>query len=267
MRDSAAVARALELIRYGGTSTLAELAAQCGYSPSHLQRIFKHAVGLTPAAYAKARKEERARELLRVSDTVTNAIFEAGYESSSRFYDAAKEKLGMTPSAWLKGGEGVTIHWSAVDTSLGPMLVAATRTGVCRVSFGESEGELRARFPAARLIEADDAFTELFARIVTVVEMPGNAHDIPLDVAGTAFQERVWQELRRIPPGQSISYGELAARLGQPKASRAVGGANGANPVAVLVPCHRVVAADGSLGGYAWGNEIKAELLRRERKD
>jgi AraC family transcriptional regulator of adaptative response/methylated-DNA-[protein]-cysteine methyltransferase len=171
----------------------------------------------------------------------------------------------MAPSAWRKGGEGVTIRWALVGTTLGQMLVAATEQGVCRLSFAEGPEDLARRFPRAMLVQGGADFAELVQQVVLAVEQPDGGHAIPLDVVGTVFQQRVWDELRRIPSGETRSYGQLAALLGAPGASRAVGGANGANPVAVLVPCHRVVAADGTLGGYAYGTDIKRELLRRER--
>jgi len=171
----------------------------------------------------------------------------------------------MTPSDWSKGGAGRLVQWAVLPTSLGPMLVAATDKGVCCLAFGEGEAELRLRFPRAELVAAGEDLRALFAQVVDAVEQPGPGNAaIPLDVKGTAFQQRVWEELRRIPHGQTRSYGQLAAALGNPRASRAVGGANGANHVAVLIPCHRVIASDGTLGGYAYGLAIKAELLRRE---
>ena len=175
----------------------------------------------------------------------------------------------MSASDWRDGGSGRTIHWTMVDTSLGAMLVAATDKGVCCLSFNEGEEHLRARFPKAELVEGGEGFRDLFEEVTAAVEQPSTATtvDIPLDVKGTAFQQRVWEALRRIPAGQTLSYGELAAAVGNPKASRAVGGANGANNIAVLIPCHRVIAADGGLGGYAYGTAIKAELLRREKGD
>ena len=265
-RDEAAVLAAIEEIKQAhGRPTLDELAAITGYSPTHFQRVFKRATGLSPAAYARALREERARDALGKAGRVTDAIYDAGYEAPSRFYDDTKERLGMTPSDWKNGGEGRVIHWSVVATSLGDMLVAATERGVCCLSFNEGETELRARFPKAELVEGGDEFAALLEQVVTVVEDPSldNSH-IPLDVKGTAFQQRCWEALRAIPAGETRSYGEQAAMLGNPKASRAVGSANGANKIAVLIPCHRVVQADGSLGGYAYGPEIKAELLRRE---
>ncbi len=235
-----------------------------GYSPTHFQRIFTRAVGLSPAAYTRALRRERAGEALAEEERVSDAIYAAGYSAPSRFYDDRKD-VGMTASDWRNGGAGRAIHWAVVQTTLGPMLVAATDKGVCCLAFNEGESDLRARFPRADLIPGGEPFRALFEQVTAAVEAPGTGQSIPLDVKGTAFQQRVWEELRRIPSGQTLSYGELAAKLGQPKASRAVGGANGANHVAVLIPCHRVIAADGKLGGYAYGLEIKAELLRRER--
>jgi AraC family transcriptional regulator of adaptative response/methylated-DNA-[protein]-cysteine methyltransferase len=266
-RDEAAVKLALDLLKGGdGVPTLDELARETGYSPTHFQRLFTRAVGLSPAAYSRALREERAKGALVSGETVTGAIYDAGYESASRFYENTKGKLGMAASDWRDGGRGRTIHWTTVSTTVGEMLVAATERGVCCLSFDEGERELRARFPKAELVEGGAAFMELFQQVADAVERPGAGHDIPLDVKGTAFQQRVWQALREIPAGETRSYGELAAALGNPRASRAVGGANGANNIAVLIPCHRVIAADGTLGGYAYGLKIKAELLRREGK-
>ncbi|MBB3035523.1 bifunctional transcriptional activator/DNA repair enzyme AdaA [Alteriqipengyuania lutimaris] len=263
-RDEAAVRAAIDAIRGGEHPTLAELGAVTGYSSGHIQRVFKRATGLSPAAYARALKEERARDALSGAARVTDAIYDAGYEAPSRFYAAMEGKMGMSPSAWRNGGRGATIRWAVVQTTLGEMLVAATDKGVCRLSFAEGEAELRARFPAADLVEGGEDFAALLAEVIAAVERPGTGSDIPLDVQGTAFQEACWQALRAIPSGETRSYGELAAALGNPKASRAVGGANGANNVAVLIPCHRVIAADGGLGGYAYGTKIKQELLKRE---
>ena len=264
-RDEAAVRAALDEIRSGGDARLAALAQLTGYSPAHFQRVFKRAIGLSPAAYARALREERAKDALAGAANVTDAIYDAGYEAPSRFYAAMEGKLGMSASEWKNGGEGRTIHWARVQMSIAPMLVAATQKGVCCLSFNEGEAELRARFPKAELVEGDAAFRDLFARVAAAVECPGTGHDIPLDVKGTAFQQRCWEALRQIPPGETRSYGEQAAMLGNPNAGRAVGSANGANNIAVLIPCHRVVQSDGSLGGYAYGPEIKAELLRREK--
>lgn len=266
-RDEAAVLAAIDEIKASdGNPQLAELAQAVGYSPSHFQRVFTRATGLSPAAYARALREERAREALSNGSSVTEAIYDAGFEAPSRFYDSMDGKLGMAPSAWLRGGEGVTINWAVVETTLGPMLVAASGKGVCRLSFNEGVEELARRFPNAALVEGGATFEALLQRVIGAVERPGTGVDIPLDVRGTAFQQRVWQELRRIPAGETRSYSEIAAAAGRPTAVRAAGSANGANNVAVLIPCHRVVRADGSLGGYAYGLDIKRELLAREAK-
>ena len=172
----------------------------------------------------------------------------------------------MAPSVWRDGGLGVTIRWAVVATTLGPMLVAATAKGVCRLSFGEGPDDLALRFPHADLVPGDAGFAALLDAVVLAVEQPGRSGQIPLDVKGTAFQEAVWRELRRIPPGQTRTYGQIAAAAGHPGAVRAAGSANGANHVAVLIPCHRVIRTDGTMGGYAWGLDIKRELLRRERE-
>ncbi|MEM6477048.1 MAG: bifunctional DNA-binding transcriptional regulator/O6-methylguanine-DNA methyltransferase Ada [Pseudomonadota bacterium] len=272
-RDEAAVLAAIDEIKSAGLGedgapSLAELAQLTGYSPTHFQRVFKRATGLSPAAYARALREERARDALQSGASVTDAVYEAGYSAPSRFYADMKGKLGMQASDWRDGGKGRVIHWSVIETSLGKMLVAATETGVCCLAFDEGESELAARFPKAELVEGGADFSALFDSVVAAVETPASdCSHIPLDVKGTAFQQRVWQALREIPAGETRSYGELAAALGNPKASRAVGGANGANNIAVLIPCHRVIAADGGLGGYAYGTDIKSELLKREQKD
>ncbi|SHN52773.1 DNA-O6-methylguanine--protein-cysteine S-methyltransferase /Transcriptional regulator Ada [Erythrobacter sanguineus] len=252
-----------------GALTLGQLGDLTGYAPTHFQRLFKRMVGLSPAAFARALRTEQVRAHLATGASVTAALHEAGFASPARFYEETKGKLGMTASDWRGGGAGKLIHWAIAETTLGPMLVGATDRGVCCLAFGEGEAELRARFPKAELVPAAEDLRDLFAQVVAAVEQPGanggGSAAIPLDVKGTVFQQRVWDELRRIPCGETRSYGELAAALGNPKASRAVGGANGANHVAVLIPCHRVIAADGTLGGYAYGLEIKSELLRRER--
>jgi AraC family transcriptional regulator of adaptative response/methylated-DNA-[protein]-cysteine methyltransferase len=263
--EEACVLAAIAAIREQGAMTLDELAALTGYSATHFQRLFKRSTGLSPAQYARALRQRNAHEALTKVHRVADAIAQSGYGRADQFYVETKGQMGMTASEWRKGGAGKRIHWAVLATSLGPMLVAATDQGVCCLAFGEGEAELRARFPRAALAPADAAFAALFAEVLAAVEQPGpGSAAIPLDVHGTAFQQRVWDALRRIPAGETRSYGELAAALGNPKASRAVGGANGANHVAVLIPCHRVIAADGTLGGYAYGLEIKAELLRRE---
>ena len=268
-RDEAAVKAVIDAIRMAETAPkLDELADLTGYSPAHLQRIFKRETGLSPAAYARALRSERVKDALAGGATVTQAIYDAGYGSASRFYEEQKmdRKMGMRPSAWKNGGAGVTVRWARVETSLGTMMVAATDKGICCLSFKEDEEELRERFPQADLQPGGDAFANLLAQVVAQVEAPGRPHNIPLDVQGTAFQEAVWQELRKIPEGETRSYADIAAAIGKPKAVRAVGSANGANHVAVLIPCHRVVRSDGTMGGYAYGLEIKQRLLEKEAK-
>lgn len=264
-RDEAAVMEAINLLRNAEAPVpLERLAAVTGYSPAHFQRLFKRSVGLSPAAFHRALRMERAADALSAGGRVTDVVYDAGFSAPSRFYEASGERLGMPPSVWANGGRGVTIRWAVVPTSLGPMLVAATEKGVCRLSFNEGEDALRERFPNAELAEGSAAFSGLLESVIAAVEQPGDAAHIPLDVKGTAFQEAVWQELRRIPPGETRSYAEIAAAVGKPGAVRAAGSANGANNVAVLIPCHRVIRSDGSLGGYAYGLEIKQRLLELE---
>ena len=268
--EEACVLAAIDAIRHasaeGKSVSLEDLSELTGYSPAHFQRLFTRTVGLSPAAFARALREERVRAELARGGGVSEALYAAGYSAPSRFYAEMKGKMGMSASDWSQQGAGIRIHWSVIETSLGDMLVAATAKGVCCLSFSEGEAELKARFPKAELVEAGDDFAALFDQVVAAVEQPGTSGGaaIPLDVKGTAFQQRVWNALREIPAGETRSYGELAAALGNPKASRAVGSANGANNIAVLIPCHRVVQADGSIGGYAYGPEIKRELLARE---
>ena len=265
-RDERAVLAAIEAIKGSEeTPALAGLAADSGYSVAHFQRLFSRATGLSPAAYSRALRRERAGEALSGGGRVTDAIYEAGYSGPSRFYADNGERLGMTPSAWRDGGKGATIHWAVVATSLGRMLVAATDRGVCRLSFEEGEEALHKRFPNAELVEGGSAFADLLEQVIAAVEAPGDFSHIPLDVKGTAFQEACWRELQRIPAGETRSYAQIAAAAGNPKAVRAAGSANGANNVAVLIPCHRVIRSDGNLGGYAYGLEIKRKLLEKER--
>ncbi len=265
-RDEAAVAVALQWLgTVSEAPSLHELAANAGYSPTHFQRLFKRAVGLSPAAYVRALRVERAQDALSAGGRVTDAVYDAGFGAPSRFYAASEGRLGMAPSAWRDGGRGVTIRWAVVPTTLGQMLVAATDKGVCRLSFNEGAEELARRFPHAEVVQSGEAMASLLEAVVSAVEKPGESVHIPLDVQGTAFQEAVWRELQRIPPGETRSYAQIAAAVGKPGAVRAAGSANGANNVAVLIPCHRVIRSDGTLGGYAYGLEIKRELLERER--
>jgi AraC family transcriptional regulator of adaptative response/methylated-DNA-[protein]-cysteine methyltransferase len=264
-REAAALERALRLLDTAeAPPSLEDLAATAGYSPFHFHRLFKRATGITPAAYARARRARSMSMSLSSEPTVTDAIYEAGYSGPGRFYEDAKERLGMTPSAWRSGGRGETIRWATAQTSLGTMLVAATARGICRLSFDEDEQALHRHFPHASIEAGGDAMTDLVRRTVAAVEAPERPHDLPLDVRGTAFQEAVWRELTRIPPGQTRTYTQIAAAVGRPSAIRAAGSANGANGVAVLIPCHRVIRGDGTLGGYAYGLDRKAQLLARE---
>jgi AraC family transcriptional regulator, regulatory protein of adaptative response / methylated-DNA-[protein]-cysteine methyltransferase len=262
--DRAAVERARRLLEEaGGPLPLETLAQATSYSPSYLQRIFTRALGLSPAAYGRSLRLAAAGDRLRGGASVTEAIYEAGYSAPSRFYADAGQ-WGMLPSDLKRKGEGIEIAYSTGDSPFGKVLVGASSRGICFLGFGQDPDALRRRFPAARLVHAPDH--HLIRAALEAVARPGLPHDLPVDLAGTAFQQRVWAELRRIPPGETRSYLDIARALGDPKATRAVGTANGANPVAVLVPCHRVVRNDGSLGGYAGGLERKKALLAAESK-
>jgi AraC family transcriptional regulator of adaptative response/methylated-DNA-[protein]-cysteine methyltransferase len=248
-RDARAVARAVEIIEAAEEQPqLAQLAEAVGYAPHHFQRLFTRAVGVSPAAYARATRIKRAERHLEENERVTDAIYDAGYQSPSGFYTDAKERLGMTPSAWRDGGRGETIRWTTFDSPLGEMLIAATSKGICRLTFDDSEASLRRQFPNATIMKDDGGMRELVEGALTAIERPAAAPELPIDVAGTAFQEKVWRELRKIPLGETRSYAEIAAAIGAPKAVRAVGTANGDNHVCVLIPCHRVIRSDGSLG-------------------
>ncbi|WP_233222030.1 bifunctional DNA-binding transcriptional regulator/O6-methylguanine-DNA methyltransferase Ada [Allosphingosinicella deserti] len=265
-REAAALRKALRLIETAETPpSLEALADAAGYSPFHFHRLFKRATGVTPAAYARGRRARTMTEALADGASITEAMYDAGYSGPGRFYAEAKDRLGMTPSAWRDGGRGETIRWAKAETSLGIMMVAATAKGICSLTFDQEEADLRARFPHATIEEGGDAMAGLVERTVAAVEAPARPHDLPLDVRGTAFQEAVWRELSRIPPGESLSYAALAARAGKPGAARAAGTACGSNKVAILIPCHRAQRGDGSPGGYAWGLERKASLLEKER--
>ena len=248
---------------------LDELARRVGLSPYHFHRVFKDVTGLTPKGYAAARREQRVRARLARGAKVTEAIFDAGYGSNGRFYEKSGETLGMTPTRYRAGGTGTDIRFAIGECSLGAVLVACSERGVCAIFLGDDPGalarELQDRFPRANLIGGDAAFERLVARVVGFVEAPGAGLDLPLDVRGTAFQKRVWQALRRIPAGKTVSYAELAKRIGAPRSVRAVAGACAANTVAVAIPCHRVVRNDGALSGYRWGVERKRALIERER--
>lgn len=249
---------------------LADLAKAAGLSPHHFHRIFKAVAGVTPKAYAIAHRHKRVRNNLPKARSVTHAIYESGFHSSGRFYADASEVLGMTPKQFRSGGARSDMRFAVGECSLGSILVAASDKGIAAIFLGDDAEalihELEDRFPNANLIGGDRAFEEVMAKAVGLVEAPGAGIDLPLDLRGTAFQHRVWQALRGIPAGTTVSYRELAEGMGMPKAVRAVAGACAANKIAVAIPCHRVVRNDGSLSGYRWGVERKRKLILREQR-
>jgi len=251
--------------------TLDELAVHAGLSRYHLHRIFKAVTGLTPRQYAAAHRARCLRGSLDRRATVTDAIFAAGYSSGGRFYENSNEMLGMTPTAYRAGGANTEIRFAVGECSLGSILVAATAVGVCAILMGDEPDrltrDLQDRFPRATIVGGDAAFEQLVSKVVGFVEAPQHGLDLPLDVRGTAFQQRVWQALQEIPSGATVSYTELAQRIGRPQSVRAVAQACGANALAVAIPCHRVVRSDGELSGYRWGVERKRALLTRETKN
>jgi AraC family transcriptional regulator, regulatory protein of adaptative response / methylated-DNA-[protein]-cysteine methyltransferase len=264
-RDREAVVEAVKRIeRAEEPLSLAQLAEAVDYAPHHFQRLFKRDLGVSPAEYARGLRRHRTERALTANERVTDAVYDAGYQSPSGFYSDAKERLGMTPSAWRDGGRGETIRWTTFDSPLGEMLIAATQKGICRLTFDDSEASLRRLFPKATIVRDEGSLRQLVEGVLAAIERPLAAPHLPIDVAGTAFQEAVWRELRRIPPGETRSYAEIAAAIGSPKAVRAVGTANGDNHVCVLIPCHRVIRSDGSLGGYGGGIERKKKLLAAE---
>lgn len=249
---------------------LEQLAAQAGWSSSHFHRRFKAVTGVTPKQYASALRAKRVREMLDRSRTVTDAMYDAGYNSAGRFYETSDHVLGMTPSRYRAGGAGTDIRFAVGECSLGSILVATSVRGICAILLGDDPDELtrdlQDRFPRANLIGGDAAFERLVSRVVGLVEAPALGLDLPLDIRGTAFQRRVWQALRQIPAGARTSYTAIARRIGKPTAVRAVARACGANPLAVAIPCHRVVRHNGTLSGYRWGIERKCALLEREQR-
>ena len=268
---AAGVARACRLIEVSEQMPdLDALAAEAGMSRFHFHRVFKNITGLTPKAYAAARRADRVRDELPRSGTVTDAIYGAGFNSNGRFYAKSAEVLGMAPKKFRAGGSGESIRFAVGECSLGSILVASTDKGICAIALGDDPDalvhDLQDRFPKARLIGGDSGFESLVARVVGFVEAPGLGLDLPLDVRGTAFQQRVWQALREIPAGRTASYAQVANRIGEPAAVRAVAQACGANSIAVAIPCHRVIRNDGGLSGYRWGVERKQALLDRESK-
>jgi AraC family transcriptional regulator of adaptative response/methylated-DNA-[protein]-cysteine methyltransferase len=248
--------------------TLSRVAKTAGMSPYHFHRVFKATTGLTPKAYAQAHRSKRIREELAKRNTITEAIYGAGFNSNSRFYEKSSETLGMTPSLFRKGGTGVSIRFALAECSLGSVLVAASQKGVCAIFLGDDPEilvqDLQNKFPKANLIGGDKDFEQIVAQVIGLIEAPKTGFNLPIDMRGTAFQQRVWRALREIPAGSTLSYGDLAARIGAPKAVRAVARACATNSIAVAIPCHRVVRNNGALSGYRWGVERKNTLLKRE---
>jgi AraC family transcriptional regulator, regulatory protein of adaptative response / methylated-DNA-[protein]-cysteine methyltransferase len=267
--NAALVARACRIIEESEEEpSLDKLADAIGRSPGYFHRAFKAAAGLTPKEYAAAHRAKKVRQGLASGNTVTGAMYDAGFNSSGRFYEKSTDMLGMTPSQYRAGGTNEEIKFAVGQTSLGAVLVASSKKGVAAILLGDDPDKLvrnlQDRFPNAHLIGADSDYEALIARVVGFVEAPGIGLDLPLDVRGTAFQQRVWQALRQIPVGGKVSYGDIAQRIGHPKAIRAVAAACAANNLAVAIPCHRVVRKDGSLSGYAWGIERRRALIERE---
>ncbi|CAJ0711866.1 Bifunctional transcriptional activator/DNA repair enzyme Ada [Ralstonia edaphis] len=268
-QQAALVAQACRHIEAADTPpTLDALAQEAGLSPYHFHRLFKSVTGLTPKAYADAHRARKLRAQLGRGSTVTEAIYDAGFNASSRFYEASDNVLGMTASRYRAGGVQTTIRFAVGECSLGSILVAQSDRGICAILMGDDPDalarDLQDTFPKAELIGGDAGFEDLVAKVVGFVEAPSIGLDLPLDVRGTAFQERVWQALREVPPGSTTSYTEIAARIGAPQAVRAVAQACAANHIAVAIPCHRVIRRDGNTSGYRWGVERKLALLERE---
>ncbi len=271
-RHAAAVTKACRLIeRAEALPPLEALARHAGLSAWHFHRVFKAATGVTPRAYAAAQRGRRLREALQRrggAGRITDAIYDAGFNSSARAYEAAAGALGMTPSAYRAGGIRARILFAVGECSLGAILVASSELGLCAILLGTDPEllvrELQDRFPKAELAPGDAAFARTVAIVVGFIERPGKALELPLDVRGTVFQQRVWQALREVPPGETATYGDIARRIGAPKSVRAVAGACAANALAVAIPCHRIVRSDGGLSGYRWGVARKRALLARE---
>jgi AraC family transcriptional regulator, regulatory protein of adaptative response / methylated-DNA-[protein]-cysteine methyltransferase len=268
-QHAAKVADACRLIEQSeDVPDLAALASHAGLSPWHFHRVFKAITGLTPKAYAKAHRARRVRRELSRSGSVTAAVYDAGYNSSGRFYAESGQVLGMAPRSYRDGGANTAIRFAVGECSLGSILVASSERGICSILIGDDPDalarDLQDQFPKAELIGGDAAFEKLVARVVGFVEAPELGLDLPLDVRGTAFQQRVWKALRDIPAGSTASYSDIAGRIGAPKSARAVAQACASNRIAVAIPCHRVVRNDGGLSGYRWGVERKRTLLERE---
>lgn len=268
-RRSAIVEDLCRLIeRSEDVPSLRQLASHAGLSDSHTHRMFKAVTGVTPRAYAAANRGRRLRQELAGDTSITTAIYAAGYNSSARFYEKSGELLGMTPTEFRSGAAELPIRFAVGESSLGSVLVAATARGVCAILLGDDPQQLvhdlERQFPKTELVGADSDFEELVAKVVGLVENPTASATLPLDIRGTVFQQRVWEALRKIPAGTTVTYSELAQLIGAPRAARAVARACASNSLAVAIPCHRVVRADGAVSGYRWGVERKSELLERE---
>lgn len=270
-QHAAVIADACQYIQAAETiPRLSELAERAGMSPFHFHRVFKATTGLTPRGYANSHRAQQVRRYLDGATSITNSIYDAGFNSNSRFYETSNQRLGMRPRQYQTGGANTNIRFAVGECALGAILVATSDKGVCAILLGDDPNalaqDLQDQFPRANLIGGDAAFEDLVAKVVGFVEAPGIGLHLPLDVRGTAFQERVWQALQLIPPGTTVSYAEIAKCIGRPQAVRAVAQACGANRLAVAIPCHRVVRSDGELSGYRWGLQRKRDLLAREAK-
>ncbi len=268
-RDWERVTQACKRMALAETApSLDELAQEAGLSPWHFQKLFKAKLGITPKQFAKQQQAERFKSALGEDGSVTAAIYQAGFGSSSRAYEGGDSQLGMPPSAFKKGGAGQEIAYGTARCFLGWVVVARTERGICAIEFGDSPEalteSLKRRFPQAKLTSAGEDFAAALEKVIAFLDRPAAGLDVPLDIQGTAFQQQVWQALRQIPAGQTASYKQVAQAMGRPKAARAVAQACAANPIAVAIPCHRVVRGDGDLSGYRWGPERKRQLLAKE---
>ncbi len=265
------IIQACRLIEESNSSiTLNELAAQVNLSPYHFHRLFKKIVGITPKQYASRHQSQRFQKNLTTSPSITDAIYSAGYRSSGSAYDKKRDQLAMTPKVYRKGADGVTISYGLAQCFLGWVIVAATHRGICAIEFGDDSSTLpeqvQARFPHAKLSKADIGFKTLIQEVVNFIESPEDTFQVPLDIQGTAFQQQVWEALRQIKPGETMSYTDVAKRIGKPNAVRAVASACASNKLAVVIPCHRVISKTGKKGGYRWGSERKTRLLESEQE-
>ena len=269
-QHAGAVAIACRMIKEADEfPSLNQLAEAARMSPGYFHRVFKTAIGLTPKEYADAHRADRMKKALPKWETVTEAIYDSGFNSNGRFYAGSSKMLGMKPKEYQEGGAGNTIRFAIAESSLGSVLVASSEKGVCAILMGDDPNalvrDLQDQFPKAQLIGGDEKYEKLVAKVIGFIEAPRIGLDLPLDIRGTAFQQRVWRELQRIPAGKTVSYSEVAKRIGFPKSTRAVAQACGANALAVAVPCHRVLRNNGDISGYRWGVDRKQALLARER--